>query len=394
MTDQQHIPAHHPLGPSASSRWINCPGSVLATQDIEETTSEFAAEGSVAHLLTEWVRQDGCPATTFIGKVVEQDGFTFSIDKDMADYAQAFVDHCENYPGDAYVEVKVSMDPWVPGGFGRADDVRIDAENQTIYVTDLKYGRGVEVKAKNNSQAQLYALGVYNTLGWMYGVDDSWSVVNTIYQPRIGNIDSDEPVSIAELVAWADAIVAPAAQMALSEGAPFKAGSWCTFCKIRGSCTERAAMMQREHLSDFDLLTDDLAITEEQTTMRPDQIGRILDAASEIRSWLDAVEEQAMAMMKDGRAPVGGDGAYKLVAGRSSREWVDADKAAAVLRGIVDPDQLYVKKMITPAQAEKLIGKKNDVLPELISTKQGKPTLVPASDKRPGITFDDDLEAL
>ena len=388
---EEQAPAHHRLGPSASSRWLNCPGSVKATAHIEDTATEFAAEGSVAHLVTEWVREQGKPASHFIGREVEQDGFKFTIDQEMADYCQSFVDFCEAHPGDVFVEVKVSMDPWIPGGFGRADDVRVDQKSKTIYVTDLKYGRGVEVKAKGNSQAKLYALGVYNTLGWMYGVDESWSIVNTIYQPRIGNISQDDPISVADLIQWADEVVAPAAKLAASDGAPFKAGSWCKFCKINGTCSERARLMQEEHLADFAVLKEEAQMGVE---MDNEQMGRILDMAGQIRNWLSDVENAAMQRCQAGNPPVGADGAYKIVTGRSSRDWRDPVQAQSVLIDLVGEENLWVKKMASPAQIEKVVGKKNETVAELVETKDGKPTLAPASDKRQAVSYGDDLEAL
>jgi hypothetical protein len=49
-------------------------------------------------------------------------------------------------------------------------------------------------------------------------------------------------------------------------------------------------------------------------------------------------------------------------------------------------EEIYTMKLISPAQAEKLVGKKKfGELNELVVKPPGKPTLVPDSDKRKAI---------
>ena len=42
---------HAILSASASHRWLNCPPSARLTEDLPDTTSDFAIEGSDAHEL-------------------------------------------------------------------------------------------------------------------------------------------------------------------------------------------------------------------------------------------------------------------------------------------------------------------------------------------------------
>lgn len=370
--------AHHPLGPSASARWLNCPGSVAPNAAAPDEPSKFAAEGSVAHALSEWCREQGKPAAHWIGTEVTHDGFTFTVDAAMADHVQSFVDYCASNPGDMLVEEKFSLDPWVPDGFGRADDIRIDERSRTIYVTDLKYGQGVRVEAEGNTQAMLYALGVVNTLGFMYDVDGSWTVVNTIHQPRLDNV-SVSTMAVKDILQWADDVVYHAARLALKKNAPMKAGAWCRWCVLRNTCGERARHMMRENLEDFEVIPEE----EIGRTLTAEQVGKILDAARDIKAWLTDIETEAYAMLARGERPVGAMGPYKLVSGRGGREWVDEGKTLDVLSELLEPDQMYTRKLITPAQAEKILGKRNDTLSRIIVKKEGKPTLAPASDKRP-----------
>jgi hypothetical protein len=99
-----------------------------------------------------------------------------------------------------------------------------------------------------------------------------------------------------------------------------------------------------------------------------------------------------------GRLTSGGSFAgYKMVAGRSSRDWADDEMIIAnQLVGFgANREDLYTWRFITPAAAEKLVGKKAAKdLGALMRKSEGRPTLVPESDKRPAVTvsaadFDD-----
>ena len=40
---------HSKLGASASDRWMNCPGSIRASEGVPNAESAYALEGTVAH---------------------------------------------------------------------------------------------------------------------------------------------------------------------------------------------------------------------------------------------------------------------------------------------------------------------------------------------------------
>ena len=76
----------------------------------------------------------------------------------------------------------------------------------------------------------------------------------------------------------------------------------------------------------------------------------------------------------------------KLVEGRSNRKYTDENAViAAVTAAGYDP---YEHKILGVTAMTALLGKKqfNDILGGLITKPQGKPTLVPDSDKRPAMT--------
>lgn len=231
---------HSQFGPSGADRWINCPGSHLAGQGLPERKSKYAAEGTVAHEMSLWVRQQRVPATHFLKQKLESDGFTFSVNKGMALGVQQFVDYCAPVPGDPFYEIKVGYENWVPGGFGTADDIRL--ADYLCTNTDLKFGTGHKVFAKRNPQLMLYSVGTYEKYKWAYEFSD---FVLRIAQPRLNHWDV-WTTTLAELKEWTGAVAAPAAARALRPGAPFKAGPWCTFCKLRDNCAVRAQYKQEK----------------------------------------------------------------------------------------------------------------------------------------------------
>lgn len=80
-----------------------------------------------------------------------------------------------------------------------------------------------------------------------------------------------------------------------------------------------------------------------------------------------------------------------MVEGRSVRKISDEGKAADVLKlnGFNDIYKPQALKTIT--ELEKLCGKKRfgELMKDVITKPKGKPTLVPASDKRPEYVSDD-----
>ena len=76
---------------------------------------------------------------------------------------------------------------------------------------------------------------------------------------------------------------------------------------------------------------------------------------------------------------------YKLVEGRSNRKYKNESAAAKIVEDAgFDP---YEHKVLGITAMQKMLGKTkfNELLGDFIEKPQGKPTLVPESDKRPAI---------
>jgi hypothetical protein len=381
---------HSSLGPSSASRWINCPASVKATADIPNESSVYAMEGTAAHGVAEECDRLQVRAEHFAGwtiRVDRSDGKQdFVCDQEMVDGVNAFLDYVDDLPGISLCEMMVKYTDWVDDGFGTLDRAKVDGT--TVHIVDFKYGKGVEVAAHDNSQLKIYAAGFFQEWLWLF--PDIENVVLHIVQPRIHHFDS-YATTYAKILAWMASEVAPAAKRTKASRPPFKAGEWCRFCKIRATCMVRASYVVEAVTGEFGELEDlDAAIDKEPlqvATLSNEQIARILPKLGSVESWCKAIKAHAAAEVAAGRA-VGG---YKLVEGRSNRVWGATEKEvvdACLAGGFVDNEQLFEYKLLSPSQAEKVLGKRKNILKPLIVKPPGKPALVPGDDARPAMVID------
>lgn len=218
---------HSDYGPSSSERWMNCPGSKGSGQ------SKYAAEGTAAHSLSEWVRMERKPAAHWRGKILRVGDYDFKVGKSMIDSVTTFVEDVEKIPGAAVIEGRVRYDELVPGAFGTLDDARI--KDDLCVITDLKHGKGVVVGAEDNSQLMLYALGLFFNYNWAFSFDQ---FVLRICQPRRKHF-VESRLSLGTLLKWGYDTVRPAYRRAIVS-TERKAGPWCKFCGLKNECSERA----------------------------------------------------------------------------------------------------------------------------------------------------------
>ena len=369
---------HARLSPSASHRWINCPGSVhLAEQCPPQGGSTYTAEGTEAHALAELkLRKFNEEGTgDFFDKQLEKARSEFEyycgeMEEATDFYFDIVTEKLIQGGPDAelMIEQRFSLDKWVPDSFGSADAVII--AGNTIEVCDLKYGKGVKVDAVGNPQLRLYGLGAAELFGDLYDFD---TVRVTIIQPRLDHVSTEE-ISLEDLKDWAENWVAPAAKLAMSNTDEVHCGDWCQFCPAKAICRERAEANLELARHDFKkpaLLTDE-------------EIGEILRQAEEVQKWVADVSAYALEQALAGKQYEG----WKLVEGRSIRKYADEIKVADTLKAAgYDEALLYERKLNGITNMEKLVGKKKltELLGNLLVKPAGKPVLVPESDKREAI---------
>lgn len=248
--------------------------------------------------------------------------------------------------------------------WGTADVVLDDHTrgNETLVVADAKFGHH-EVSPIENKQLLLYAIGLERA----YGCAHRW-IELVILQPK-----SPEPVkrwrlSMEELVERAIKFH-PLINRALQADAELVPGEeQCRWCPAAGVCPA----LQNQAL--------DLAKQEFSEAITVERLTQILAQAGRIRGALDAAEAHATQLLKLGQNVPG----WKLVFGNKRRAWKDETQAQAVLVQLgLDIDKAAPRKVCTPPQAEKMVGKATAAqLGYLIETPKGEPCLAPADDPR------------
>lgn len=360
---------HSMLGASKAHRWMTCPASVQLEATFPDEESFYAAEGTAAHALAEMCLISQKPPEEYIG--VEVEGFT--VDKEMAHHVATYVDYCNVQEGKKEIELKVDYSEWAEGGFGTADCVVVN--DGVCKVIDLKYGQGVKVSAQKNEQLMLYGLGAAYQF-----IDEVDTVEMTIVQPRLDHIDTYS-IRAKDLYKWANEKVKPAARRVFAPEPEFNpTPKGCHFCKAKATCRALAEHNYSLTLSSFDNLEEPLVV-QVPSTLNVEEIGHLLPKMDALIGWAQGIQKHAHKLLMEGGILPN----YKLVTGRSTRKWVDEKVAEESLLNIIG-DEAYVTKLVSPAQAEKLLGKaKAEEITDLWHKPNGKPTLAPESDPRPAV---------
>ena len=379
---------HALLGPSGAKRWMSCPPSARLEESFPEEESDYAAEGTLAHNLAEQILR-------YNNGEISKKALTGRLNKLKAEprYSQEMQDYIEDYANrvweavnevkavcpDALVlfEQRLDFSEYVPDGFGRGDVVIV--ADDMVNVIDLKYGKGVGVSAENNPQLRLYGLGAYLEHSMLY---DIRRVRMTIIQPRLENISTEE-LTAEELLAWAETEVKPKAELAYAGEGEFSVGDHCRFCRARKICRARAE--KNLELAKYEFMDPPLLADEE--------IGEVLQKADELAHWVKDVTDYALAEALKGKKFDG----WKLVEGSSRRKYSDQAEAEAVLTAAGYAPEAIRKpiELIGLTEMTKLLGKRKfeELLSELLIKPEGKPTLVPESDKRPELNTADAAKA-
>ena len=357
---------HALLSASSAHRWLHCPPSAKLTAGVTEAPSEAALQGTAAHALAEHKlrralkQQSKRPVSEY-----EDDEMNTHTDDYVSYVLEQYEQAKQATPGAViYIEQRLDFSHVVPGGFGTGDCLIV--ADGTLHVIDLKYGLGVLVEAEWNLQMMLYAIGALALFDALYDIEQ---VALTIFQPRRENV-STWTISVTELNEWAEHTLKPAAELAAKGDGEFCAGTWCQFCRIASTCRARAE-------ANLELAKFEFAPPAE---LSADEVAEVLAQIPELTRWASDVQDYALSQALSGERYEG----FKLVAGRSIRKYTDETAVAEAAKAAGYRD-IYKRSLLTITAMEKLMGKKNfsEILGNLVVKPEGKPTLVPLSDKRP-----------
>lgn len=370
--------AHSPLGGSGASRWINCPGSVRLSKGIEQGSSVYAAEGSVAHALAEGaLNRKGLIYK--VGEVVEYGGHKIKVNQEMYKHVGEYEDYIrlrKGNDGEMWVEHRFAVPKLHPAWFGTADCVIYKPTESRVIIIDFKYGAGVLVEP-DSPQLSYYAIGALMSLGLK-----AKTVQLVIYQPRASNgpvrsIEREVVDLFDDLANFRGAMVATE-----HPDAPLQAGSWCRWCPAAASCPEQEALRDIAVNEQFDVIDDSTS---------DGRLGEYLRIAPIVENWAKRVREVAYERARSGEKIDG----YKLVRKLKNNTFRhDLDSTLATLtetakaEGVdIDTDEfLKARSLKTPNQVSEVLKSHKvplDVMKELAHRPEGDLVLVPDSNPRP-----------
>jgi len=368
---------HALLSASGANRWLNCaPSPVLEERYGKDTTSVYAAEGTLAHEFadTELSYFHNNITKAVYDKTLKKLRANKLYSSEMEGQVEKYTSYCiEQYNvaakagGVALTEQRVDFSHIVPEGFGTGDySVIADA---MLEVVDLKYGM-TRVSAEDNPQLKLYALGLLNKFELSYSIDN---VMLTIVQPRL-NAVSNWVISVNDLYKWAEEVVKPTAAIAIKGEGEQVAGTWCKYCKVKPKCKALAKLANQAAKADF---VEPMLLTEAE-------ILKAFKTKKIVEDWLKSVEKYIKEEAIAGKTWEG----FKLVAGTTKRKWADEDAVLKLLRANKFPlSKIQNKKLKGIGDISQLmsVDKFEKLLSEHIIKPEGAPTVVPKSDKRTAI---------
>lgn len=368
--------AHAKFGASNAKRRMGCPGSMQAEAPFPNESSPYAELGTAAHELGEYclvnniARADECRGNEINGHVV---------DDNMIAAVQVYLDHVRaiavSEPTICRYEKRFSLDKLDPPMpmFGTADCIIYGKESGTLYVLDYKHGQGVAVEVEDNAQLKYYALGAILEIGDKAPVN---KVTTVVVQPRA--MHSAGPVrqhsyTRDEIMDFGTELI-DAAHEAMKPDAPRIAGDHCKFCLAAGTCS---ALRNNA----LEIAQDEFGAVRNINDLTPAEIADYLEKVPLIEEWIKSLRRHANNLLETGGTLPG----YKLVEKRPTRRWRTEEEfvAWATQEGL-DDDDIYEKKLKSPSQIERIVGKKNLPTSLVMAVSTGT-SMVADTDNRPAV---------
>jgi hypothetical protein len=364
---------------------MRCPGSINFKEAMDagaDSGGTAADEGTILHSFAESALREEKEAYDYVGETREHNGYSLTLDDDLAAMIQSGLDYIDAIPGKLHIETRVDLKRWMPGQFGTTD-VGIVGE-KTITIFDWKFGL-VPVSPIENEQVMIYALGFWDNIARYLSNATKFRLV--IWQPRAPGGGGEWEISLDDLLAFGKEVKRKAAAT-YNPDAPRIAGSkQCPHCDGAKTltCAEYTAFNLALVVAEFDELDEAVELDIPMflsIDMTPERRSYILEHRSMFEQFLNRLYEQTMMDALQGRPTPG----LKAVHGRNPpRKWASPEEAEAALT-ITLGDDAYTKKVVTPTQAEKLLSKKMySKVASFVERGQPKPILVSDKDTRPAI---------
>lgn len=389
--------AHAKKSPSAADSWMVCLGYLNAIEGLPNITNEAAAEGTAAHSISDLCLTTGMDAIDFVGMkthvTCEETGnvFSFEWNEYDAELLQEGIDEIRALEGKFFGEYRVDLSKWLgPDQFGTLD--RGIVTDDLVIINDLKWGRGIPVSPVQNKQLMLYAAGFW----WNVArhISKATRIKIIIDQPRHAGGGGEWELSLEDLLKFADEAGEASRRTDAPDAPRVASEKGCMFCPRRqapGGCETHDDYV----IDILGLQFDDVDIDIENDTppafernVTPERRSYLVRHTPIITKWLDDLKADCLSRALAGEETPG----LKPVPGRyPPRKWNDDEKAELTFVPLIG-GKMFNKKMKSPAQVEKEIGKtafaahsklvnKGEPKMQLVSDADARPAQLPVSEK-------------
>ncbi len=352
--------AHARYSPSATERWLKCPGSVPMSDGMVSESSVYAKEGEAAHELAQTLLTGGTASPT--------------VPLDMSLAVNKYIEFINNNirskkPFFEHIETRIKH-PTLLDFFGTSDysAAYMEGDDYILHFVDYKHGAGIPVDATENLQLLSYTLLI---------VDSSplplfTKFRATIVQPRCHDHD---PVSTWEftqerLDKHRQDVLAAMNSTAL------QAGAHCRYCPAAIKCPKLREHTLAVAQAEFPAVVEDKDISDWLT---------IFSMRDSIKSLLEQIEVKLIAAAMRG-VPLPG---HKVVESWSHRRWKnDEAKTLKVLaKHGIGKKAAMETSLRSPAQMEKVEGVTKEMIAPLVTQEMLGHRVVPESTRGKAVTF-------
>lgn len=390
---------HFKYSPSKSHRWLKCPGSESLIEALNldiETSNQYADEGTAAHKGGEICFKSNSDPFDLVGtsiRVSKDVEITFN--EEMADAVEQYIDYvyrflCPEVGDVIFVEKQVPLF-YAKKEKGTSDLIGYCFRTKTLHVFDFKYGQGVKVLAKGNSQLHIYGI---SSLGYFLSLYDIKNVCFHIVQPRMKNFDR-ECLPLNELNPIEKEIKKGYKEANKENAVLIPGEEQCRFCPV-ANCEARARHVFDVIGGDFENLDAKPFIM--PRTLSDEDMAKILNHVDEINSFISALQSQAYKKLESGDRFPG----FKLVQGNAHRRYSDENRARSLLLLKFRRESIIKESLISPSELDKLIRRNKKKLSEkyihnlqsTVTKPEGKVILVKDDDPRQPVNASSDFEDL
>ena len=331
---------HYPISPSATTRILNCPGSIDLSKDSVQIESSHAREGTMAHDVAE--------------AAASGNDLPDEATEEMIESANQWKNTIEWIEKDHLI-----IDRWLERtlescrnkDFGGTPDYH-SVSPDSIIIGDYKYGKGIKVSAKNNSQLMSYLCLARES----HKRADRF--IAFILQPRLNHFDMVEFTS-EQLDEFESRLFLSATKKELL------VGDHCKWCPATTKCPK----LWREVVDLFGDESDDWT---------PPSLAKQLEMLPRLKELVERIPKEAVERFKQGQSIDG----FKLVHRMGRRSFTaDENTIMEKLESLNVPKERYTKTLLlSPAQMEKQgLG---DIIKEFIETPQKGFTVASCDDPR------------